>query len=105
MLGAAIGEVLCADPLSLPILDRFAEVVVQDSTTIALPEALAAVWTGCGNGTPDAGNAALKSKVALDLRTGGLARPDPPDGLSRMLTPPCITICRGRGPAGGFGLF
>ena len=80
VLGAAIGEVLCADPLSLPILDRFAEVVVQDSTTIALPEALAAVWTGCGNGTPDAGNAALKLQVALDLRTGRLRGPTLHDG-------------------------
>ncbi|MFN8503056.1 hypothetical protein [Kouleothrix sp.] len=69
-----IGEVLCADPLSLPILDRFAEVVVQDSTTIPCPGARCGL-TGCGNGTPDAGNAALKLQVALDLRTG--RAPDP----------------------------
>jgi hypothetical protein len=80
VLSAAIGEVLASDPLTLPVLDRFPEVVVQDSTTIALPEALVDVWQGGGNGTADAGNAALKLQVALDLRTGRLRGPTLHDG-------------------------
>ena len=65
VLCAAIREVVAADPIVLPLLDRFSEVVVQDSTTISLPEVLAQVWQGCGNRTEHAGNAALKLHLAL----------------------------------------
>ena len=75
VLGAALRQVVAVDPIVLPILDRFPEVVVQDSTVISLPEALAEVWQGCGNGTPHAGNAALKLHLALDLRSGRLRGP------------------------------
>ena len=75
VLCAAVRQVVVADPIVLPILDRFGEVVVQDSTVISLPEALAEVWQGCGNGTPHAGNAALKLHLALDLRSGRLRGP------------------------------
>jgi hypothetical protein len=74
VITAASYQVVAADPLILPILERFPEVVVQDSTTISLPEVLAPVWAGCG-GAPDAGNAALKLQLALDLRTGRLRGP------------------------------
>jgi Transposase DDE domain len=80
VLCAAVREVVAADPIVLPILDRFSEVVVQDSTIISLPEALASVWHGCGNGTPHAGNAALKLHLALDLRSGRLRGPSLHDG-------------------------
>ena len=80
VLCAAIRQVITTDPVVLPILERFGEVVVQDSTVIALPESLAAVWNGCGNGTAEAGNAALKLQVALDLRTGRLRGPTLHDG-------------------------
>lgn len=70
---------VAADPVVLPILARFPEVVVHDSSTIVLPEALREVWTGCG-GAPTAGNAALKLHVALDLRTGRLRGPQLHDG-------------------------
>ena len=75
VLGAAVRQIVAADPIALPILDRFTEVVVQDSTVISLPEALAAVWQGCGNGNEHAGNAALKLHLALDLRSGRLRGP------------------------------
>jgi hypothetical protein len=75
VLGAAVRQIVATDPIALPILDRFPEVVVQDSTLISLPEALVEVWQGCGNGTPHAGNAALKLHLALDLRSGRLRGP------------------------------
>ena len=31
-----------------PVLERFAAVYVQDSTVLALPDALADAWPGCG---------------------------------------------------------
>lgn len=80
VLAAAVRQIVAADPLSLPILDRFPEVVVQDSTTISLPETLVEVWQGCGNGNAHAGNAALKLHLALDLRTGRLRGPTLHDG-------------------------
>jgi Transposase DDE domain len=79
VLAAAVRQVIVAEPLVLPILERFSEVVVQDSTVIILPEALAEVWAGCG-GDPQAGNAALKLQLALDLRTGRLRGPQIHDG-------------------------
>lgn len=79
VLTAAVRQVVTTEPLVLPILDRFSEVVVQDSTSMVLPEALATVWHGCG-GHPTAGNAALKVQLALDLRTGRLRGPHLHDG-------------------------
>jgi len=79
VLAAAVRQVVAAEPSLLPILERFAEVVAQDSTSIVLPEALAEVWQGCG-GHETAGNAALKLQLALDLRTGRLRGPHLHDG-------------------------
>jgi Transposase DDE domain len=79
VLCAAVHQVIAADPVVLPVLERFPEVVVQDSTTIILPEILAPIWAGCG-GSPDAGNAALKLNLALDLCTGRLRGPQLHDG-------------------------
>ncbi len=77
VLEAAATTLVTADPVAIPLLARFAGgVVVQDSTTIGLPPALAAVWPGCGNAsTPAAESAALKLQVRLDLQTGRLHGP------------------------------
>lgn len=57
------------------LVARFAGVYVLDCTTIRLPDALAAVWAGCG-GAPAAGmQAAVKLQVRLDLRAGRLEGP------------------------------
>jgi hypothetical protein len=55
------------------LLGRFTAVYLQDSSTIVLPEALAAVWQGCGGSTPVHTTAALKLQVRLEMRTGQLA--------------------------------
>lgn len=52
------------------LLDRFAAVVVEDATSIALPASLAADFPGCGGSTADAGTAAVKVLLRWDLRTG-----------------------------------
>ena len=72
---AAVRVVVAADPVALPILRRFTQVAVQDCTTIALPDALAAVWPGCGGGPAGEGTAALKLSVRLDLASGRLLGP------------------------------
>ena len=75
VLEEAVQVVLAADPVAVPVLRRFAQVAVQDCTTIALPAALAAVWPGCGGRTATSGSAALKLGVRLDLVTGQLSGP------------------------------
>jgi Transposase DDE domain len=74
ILDRAIEEVIASDPVAIPVLQRFTRVVLVDSSTIALPEALATIWAGCGNQTGQA-DAALKIHLRLDLLTGALDGP------------------------------
>jgi hypothetical protein len=74
VLDAAVGEVLSADPVAIPLLERFPVVAVQDSTTVGLPEEMTRVWPGCG-GRTGTGPAALKLHVRLDLAQGTLTGP------------------------------
>lgn len=75
VLEATVRVVLAADPVAVPVLHRFSQVVIQDCTTITLPDALAAVWPGCGGSTPTSGAAALKLGGRLDLVSGQLDGP------------------------------
>jgi Transposase DDE domain len=75
VLEAAVRVALGADPVAVPLLRRFAAVAVQDCTTIALPDALAAAWPGCGGGPAGEGAAAMKLGVRLDLASGRLGGP------------------------------
>jgi hypothetical protein len=71
VLAAATQRVIAADPVAIPLLQRFTGVIIQDSSTIVLPPILASIWRGCGGSTDD-GNAAVKLQVQLDLCTGAL---------------------------------
>lgn len=68
LLAEAVKAVVEAIPQTPSILSRFKGVYVGDSTVVALPEALAAVFRG-NNGE---GDAAAKVAVQWDLRGGGL---------------------------------
>lgn len=75
VLAAATRRMVGArQPAVLPLLQRFAAVYLQDSTTIKLPEELAAVWQGCG-GSGGLGQAALKVEVRWELIQGELTGP------------------------------
>jgi len=74
VLDRAIQEMVASVPVAIPLLQRFASVHILDSSTVALPEALATIWSGCGNQTAQA-DAALKIHVRLELTTGALAGP------------------------------
>ncbi len=75
VLQAAMLEVILgASPTALAVLERFAAVLVQDSSLVVLPEELKEVWPGCG-GAGTRGEAALKLHVRLDLKGGGLEGP------------------------------
>lgn len=71
LLGQAIGRV-AGTPATAAVLRKFTAVLVQDSTTVTLPDALAAYWRGCGTATGQGGEAAVKFQVRLDLLRGQL---------------------------------
>jgi hypothetical protein len=54
-----------------PLLDRFAAVLILDSTTVTLPDALRERFPGCG-GSHGGGQAAMKLQVQWDLGSGAL---------------------------------
>jgi hypothetical protein len=70
VLEAALAQVFRLQPSTLPLLERFTEVYVQDSSVILLPESLSEVWAGCGGDGPS--SAALKMQVRWALRSGAL---------------------------------
>lgn len=78
-LEAAIEQVIVSEPVAVPVLQRFTGVYIKDSSTVSLPEELAHLWVGCGNGQ-GAGNAAVKLETSLDMVSGELDGPHLVDG-------------------------
>ena len=72
VLTAALQRVVTATPAAVPLLRRFNGAYVFDTTTVALPPALAALFPGCGGSAPGAGQATLKAHACLELTTGTL---------------------------------
>jgi hypothetical protein len=60
-----------ASPVAVPVLARFSEVSLADTSVISLPDVLAALWRGCGNDV-DQHQAALKVALRYDLLRGTL---------------------------------
>ncbi len=75
VLAAAIRAVVAADPVAIPLLERFTAVVLLDCSTIVLPAALAPWWPGCGGTSAKNTAAAVKLEVRLDLCCGALTGP------------------------------
>jgi hypothetical protein len=81
VLAEAVRVVVAGAPAAVPLLRRFSAVVIQDSTALPLPGALAERWPGCGNAsTPARASAALKLQVRLDALSGRLDGPVPHPG-------------------------
>lgn len=76
VLATAVQALVVAEPVTIPVVERFNGVYVQDSSSIPLPAALADNWPGCGGRTPGAGQASLKIQVRLELRRGQLSGPE-----------------------------
>lgn len=69
----AINQVVQADRVAIPLLQRFEAVVLEDSTTWRLPDELAGILRGCGGHHGGVGTmAGCKLQVQLDLLTGQL---------------------------------
>ncbi len=76
VLDAAVTQVLAADPVAVPLLQRFpGGVCLMDSTTLTVPDALAECWPGCGGTTKADGQAAIKLHVRFNVLDGSLRGP------------------------------
>lgn len=64
--------VVGSDQSLAPILERFSNVTVLDSSTITLPESMQEQFAGCG-GSYGSGKAAMKLQTEWDLRSGALS--------------------------------
>jgi len=89
-LEQAVQQVVQAEPVVIPIVQRFTGLYLQDSTTIALPAAVAPLWSGC-NDTPDKPEAALKVQVQVNLSDGQLTHLDLQAGRAQDKTAPMQT--------------
>ena len=74
VLQQSVSQVMAAEPVGIPLLQRFKGIYLEDSSTIVLPAELAEEWAGCGNATGQ-GEAALKLNVRLELLSGILQGP------------------------------
>lgn len=67
----AVQCILTAEARTLPLLKKFTQVLIGDSSTIGLADALADQFPGCG-GSHGSGRAAIKLQVIWDCLAGGL---------------------------------
>jgi hypothetical protein len=79
LFGKAMQEIVRSQRSLAPLLERFIQVVLLDSTTIVLPAELAAEFPGCGGGR-GGGEAAVKFQTHFDLRRGALTAIDTEPG-------------------------
>jgi hypothetical protein len=101
VLAAAVQAVIAAEPVAIPLLQRFTAVVLLDCSTIVLPDALGLWWPGCGGSSAKHTQAALKLGVRFDLCRGALRGPLLYDGRTHESTTP---IQRAPLPAGALRL-
>lgn len=77
-------QVMSSDTALAPLLDRFTEVILIDSSVVTLPDSQEEDFRGCG-GSYEGGKSALKLQTELNLRDGGLR---------------CVQVEQGRSPDG-----
>jgi len=85
MLRRGVQYLVCAQAVSIPLLQRFTAVLLEDGSTITLPASLKQVWRGCGGSGPEA---ALKLTVRWDLLKGGVRGPYVQEGRSHETQSP-----------------
>jgi hypothetical protein len=71
LLRQAVAQTLAAKAVATPLLQKFSDVRIGDSTTLTLPDEFAERFPSCG-GTENASPAAMKIQVLWSLLTGQL---------------------------------
>lgn len=82
VLEAAVHEAIVANPVAIPILERFNGVYIQDSTTIQLPDELGNIWAGSGGSSTRNTQSAVKVHTQINFSTGALSQLGLLDGRS-----------------------
>lgn len=69
-----LGQVVIADPVALPLLERFTAVELEDSSVVPLPDELETLFRGCGGGnnSGEGNKSSFKLFARLDMLRGGL---------------------------------
>ena len=75
VLEDTVSNLMSAEPVSIPVVQRFNGVYIQDSSVIALPDELSIVWQGCGGRVAKNTQASVKLQVQLNMSTGELDGP------------------------------
>jgi hypothetical protein len=77
LLLRAVGYLLSAKAVVIPLLQRFRGVYVEDGSSIVLPDALARYWRGCGGREGEHGHleASVKLTARLEVGQGTLEGP------------------------------
>jgi hypothetical protein len=91
LLRRAMQMVVTAHTISLPLLQQFTAVLLEDGSSISLPSLLKCVWGGCGGRPSKEGKdkktqAALKITVRWDLLRGQLHGPHVQEGRRHELS-------------------
>jgi hypothetical protein len=97
VLGTAVQHVVTAEPVAIPLLQRFTGVYLLDSTTIMLPDVLATQWRGNGGSTAIGTVAALKVQVLWNLTAGTFQQLHLHDGRASDNTAPIQDVGLPRG--------
>jgi len=71
LLNLAFTQVVVADPVAIALLQRFREVIVEDSSTFSLPDECRERGRGCGGSSTTGTQSAFKIQVRWDLLSGG----------------------------------
>lgn len=72
VLENGVAQFIAAEPTTIPLLQHFNGVYLQDSTTISLPDELAEVWTGGGSNHSHPNKAAIKVQVRWEMSRGAI---------------------------------
>ena len=67
-----MAQLISAKPVAVDVLQRFAGIYLDDSTTIILPDELASIWSGCGGSDDKNTQSALKLQIRWNFSTGAL---------------------------------
>jgi len=91
VLEAAAQEAIVANPVAIPILERFNGVYIQDSTTVQLPDELREVWLGSGGSSTRNTQSAVKVHTQINFSTGALSQLYLLDGRSHDRHAPFVS--------------
>ncbi|MBC8230345.1 IS4 family transposase [bacterium] len=75
VLESTVETLITVDSQTIPIMQRFNGVYIQDSSTITLPDELSAIWAGCGGSSPQNTSSSVKIQVRWDLKNGTMIGP------------------------------